>query len=286
VAGSCIHYRISNHGSLSSGKWTRQLTESALVQLVMSIGDASFARRAVDFVNTAVVADHISLFMLDHEFVPHCLDAASLNDPQIALLAGRLYERSLFYRHDPNTQRISSGPAQDVMIFRQRAADILDADYRDRVYRRFNLLERISLIHAVNGRWFVFNVYRDVRSGACQPRELHWLSDKAALLVACTAKHAALVNVGLNKDPTGHSNAYLEKLLSSIESRLTHRERQVCSLALKGRTVEEIAAALEVQPSTVATLRRRAYSKLGITKLNGLFALCIAKISRQSEQDQ
>jgi DNA-binding CsgD family transcriptional regulator len=251
----------------------------------MALGEPGFAKRAVDFVNTGVVADHVSLFMLDHELVPHFLDAASLNDPQIASLAGRLYERSLFYRHDPNTQHVSGGPTEDVMMFRQRASDILDANYRDRVYRRFNLLERISLIHAVNGRWYVFNVYRDVRSGACQPRDLDWLSGHAALLVACTAKHAALVNVGLHKDRAAHSNTYLENLLASIEPRLTHRERQVCSLALKGRTVEEIAEGLKVQPSTVATLRRRAYAKLGITKLNGLFALCIAKISRQSEQD-
>jgi DNA-binding CsgD family transcriptional regulator len=86
----------------------------------------------------------------------------------------------------------------------------------------------------------------------------------------------------LHKNPAAHSNTYLENLLASIEPRLTHRERQVCSLALKGRTVEEIAEALKIQPSTVATLRRRAYSKLKITKLNGLFALCIARLDSPS----
>lgn len=259
------------------------MTESALVRLVMAVGDKNFARRAVEFVNTGMLADHVSMFMLDDELVPRFLDGASLNDSRTAQLAGRLYERSLFYRHDPNSERVSKGPTEDIMIFRQRASDILDAGYRDRLYRHFNLLERVSLIRAVNGRWYVFNVYRDVRSGACQPRDFAWLSDKAASLLACTAKHSALVNGGLDQDRGVGSNTYLEKLLLSIQPRLTHRERQVCSLALKGQTVEEIAEGLQVQRSTIATLRRRAYSKLGITKLNGLFALCMAKISRQTE---
>jgi len=259
-----------------------ELSDLPLIRFVMAMGEPTFAQRALEFVNTKLVADHISLFTLDSALVPHFLDAASRVNSGTALLAGRLYERLKLYRHDSNARLINACSGdEDVVIYRQSAGDIRDPIYRDRLYRHFNLLERVSLIRAVNGEWFVFNVYRDMQSGAFGPRDLDVIADVAALLVTCAAKHVALTNNGINKDRGSQSSPYLETLLLSIEPRLTHRERQVCSLALKGQTIDRISATLGIQQSTVATLRRRAYSKLGITKLNGLFALCIDKISRQ-----
>jgi DNA-binding CsgD family transcriptional regulator len=201
-----------------------------------------------------------------------------------ALVAVRVYERSIFYHHDPNGQRISHRSGEDdVMLFRQNAADIRDPAYRDRLYRHFNLSERISLVRSVNGRWFTFNVYRDVGSGPFDARDIDVLSGLAALLVTSTAKHVALTTKLQVKSAPAQSRAFLESLLGSIEPRLTPRERHVCSLALMGHSIDAIAAILSIRQSTVATLRRRAYSKLGITKLNGLFALCIAKISTQND---
>jgi DNA-binding CsgD family transcriptional regulator len=252
-----------------------------LVQLITAIGEPHFAQRTIEFVNNRLMVDHISFFLLDRELVPHFLGGASRNDSQTALLAGRLYERAMFHRYDPNPRQIRTRSAdEDVMIFRQRAADIRDPEYRDRLYRRFNLLERISLIRAVSGRWFVISVYRNVQSGSFEPRDINLLREMGALLVACTAKHASLAAGELAAEPASRSRDYLESLLKSIEPRLTRREQQVCSLALTGETVGGIAASLGIQQSTVATLRRRAYAKLGITRLNGLFGLCISRIAR------
>ena len=259
------------------------MSDLPLIRFVMAIGEPEFAQSAVAYLNTLLVVDHVSFFSLDHELTPHFLDAASKADAPTARLAAQLYERSLFYRHDPATQRIGGRSGdEDVMMFRQIASDIRDPTYRDRLYRHFNLLERISLVRAVNGRWFTFNVYRDVASGPFDARDVDVLSELAALLVTCTAKHVALSGkADAGSEP--ESRTYLESLLESIESRLTRRERQVCALALLGSTVDGIAATLGIQQSTVATLRRRAYHKLDITKLNGLFALCIARISRQND---
>jgi DNA-binding CsgD family transcriptional regulator len=257
-----------------------RVTGSPLVDFVMAIGEPQFAQCAMGFVNTQCAVDHISLFILDDEFVPHFLDAASRPGSATALLAGRLYERAMFYRHDTTVRHIGKASNDsDPLMFRQRAADIRDPGYRDRLYRHFGLLERISLVQAVAGRWFAFNVYRDVRSGEFGPSDTASLSNMAALLVTCAAKHTALTTA-LDDDAILPQCTFLETLLGSIEIRLTPRERQVCSLALMGQSVDGIAAALGIRKSTVATLRRRAYFKLGITKLNGLFALCIAKLAR------
>lgn len=258
------------------------LSDLPLIRMVMEIGGPAFAQSALDFLNSRLSADHLSYFALDHEFMPHFLDAASKAGSATALEAGRLYERSMFYLQDPNAARISGHTGdEDVMLFRQNARDIRDAGYRDRLYRHFNLLERISLVRAIAGRWFTLNVYRDVASGPFDAHDAEVLSMLGPLLIACTAKQIALTSKSPGPEPAPESRNYLEGLLGSIEPRLTHRERQVCALALMGRTVEAIGGALQIQQSTVATLRRRAYAKLGITKLNGLFSLCIARISGQ-----
>lgn len=256
------------------------MSDSSLIDFVISIGEPVFASKALDYVRRQVAVDHVSLFVLDHEFVPHFLGAASRAAEQTALLAGRIYERAMFYRHDPNSQHISQSPVGELMIFRQRASDIRDAQYRDRLYRRFGLLERISVIRAVHGRWFVFNLYRNVASGPFTDADLDDLVKLGPLLVTCAAKHASLAAPQLLDDPAAKSRAYLESVLKSMEPRLTKRELEVCALALADKTVAEIAKLLGVGQSTVATLRRRAYAKLGITRLSGLFALCISRISR------
>jgi DNA-binding CsgD family transcriptional regulator len=260
------------------------LSDLPLIRMVMAIGGPAFAQSAVDFLNSLLNVDHLSYFVLDHEFMPRFLDAASKAGSGTALQAGRLYERSMFYLQDPNAARISGHSGdEDVMLFRQNASDIRDPGYRDRLYRHFNLLERLSLVRAVEGRWFTFNVYRNVPSGPFGPHDAAVLIAQGPLLIACTAKHVGLTAKSADAAPQPQSRRYLEDLLGTIEGRLTVRERQVCALALIGHTVEGIGTLLHVRQSTVATLRRRAYAKLGITKLNGLFSLCIAAISCQKD---
>jgi DNA-binding CsgD family transcriptional regulator len=46
---------------------------------------------------------------------------------------------------------------------------------------------------------------------------------------------------------------------------LSEREREVCARLAIGMTQDGVAADLGVAPSTVATLRQRAYAKLGLS---------------------
>ena len=60
-----------------------------------------------------------------------------------------------------------------------------------------------------------------------------------------------------------------------------YRERAVCARALAGLTVAGIASDLGVKAPTIATLRQRAYAKLGISSLSQLFARCIEQLARR-----
>lgn len=55
---------------------------------------------------------------------------------------------------------------------------------------------------------------------------------------------------------------------------LSDRERAVCLGMLEGKKAEQIAADLQVAPSSIITYRRRAYAKLGINSRGSLFAIC------------
>ena len=65
----------------------------------------------------------------------------------------------------------------------------------------------------------------------------------------------------------------LKHRVESIERGLSERELEVCARALYGQSIEGTALELGIGRTSVATYRRRAYVKLGISCHNELFAL-------------
>jgi DNA-binding CsgD family transcriptional regulator len=255
------------------------LNDDSLIDLVFSVGEAGFAARALSFINGHLPADHLSLLEFDAALVPHLTSAASRTARKTAMLAGRVYERAMFHRFDPNSQRVRAGAGEDdVALFTLAASDIRDARYRSAIYSRFGLIERASLIRRVRGRWLQLNIYRDRASGRFERSDLSKLTEIAPLLIACAGKHLAMTSKGSAQPRRSAAVATFESMLKSLEPKLTARERLVCAHALAGVTVAGIAVTLGVKESTVATLRRRAYAKLGISSLNSLFAMCVAHL--------
>ena len=261
------------------------MKDESLIELVASVGEAGWPAQALAFVNSHLLADHLSLLVFDTALVPRLAGAASRASGKTALLAGRVYERAMFYRFDPNSERVRTGSAEkDVMLFTLAASDIRDVRYRSAIYGRFGLVERASLIRCVRGRWLLLNVYRDKASGRFESAALARLSELAPVLVACAGKHLAMTTKLAARRDRSSAIASFESMLQSLDVGLTPRERQVCAHALAGVTVAGIAVTLGVKDSTIATLRRRAYAKLGISSLNSLFALCVAHLTGQRSE--
>jgi DNA-binding CsgD family transcriptional regulator len=253
--------------------------DDSLIDLIGSLGSASFAPRALDYLNAQFRADHLSLLVFDRDLVPHLAAAASRSGSGTALRAAKVYERGSFHRFDPGLQYLRRGWADsETVLFRLDPADLRDSRYRSGIYGRFGIVERVSLIRRVLGRWLLLNVYRDRASGKFDDAALSCLAASAALLVACAGKHVALAEAGTRLRPG--TAASFDALLRSFSTRLTERERQVCAHALAGLTVAGIASTLGVKESTVSTLRRRAYAKLGVSSLSSLFALCLSSAFR------
>lgn len=253
------------------------MNDQSLIDLIASLGEEDFLAQTLAFINSRLVADHLSLFEFDPALVPRLVGAASRTSAKTAILAGRIYERAMFYRFDPSSERVRTGEGTDhVVLLTLSESEIRDRSYRSSIYGRFGIIERVSLIRRVQGRWLLLNVYRDRGSGTFEPSALTTLADLAALLMACSGKHIAMTSKRAARSGGMDAVASFESMLQSLNAGLTRRELEVCAHALAGITVAGIAATLGVKDSTVATLRRRAYSKLGVGSLSALFARCVA----------
>lgn len=69
--------------------------------------------------------------------------------------------------------------------------------------------------------------------------------------------------------------AKLRSALLMDASHLTMREAEVCAYIVMGYTVFAISLLLGISPNTVATHRKRAYSKLGLSSQTELFNVCL-----------
>ena len=257
---------------------------AALGKAILSLGEPDFAHALLSAMEPFVPVDHLAVVVFDNEFAAHLSGAGSRQPGNVALEAGRLYERDRFYRHDPGARPLGSANAASggPVLSRLRASDIKDPKYRREIYDRFRLLERLSLMDQVRDRWLMLNLYRSRGSEPFREDHIASIRRIASLLMSLAGKHAALVAPAPAPARRGRlaSIRYLEELLAGIEERLTPRERAVCARALAGQTVHGVASELGIKPPTVATLRRRAYSKLNISSLNELFARCMEQLAR------
>lgn len=255
--------------------------EGALLgEAILSLGEPDFAQVLIRAMEPFVAADHVSIVAFDAAFVAHLVTAGSRQPGNVALKAGRLYERERFYRHDPGAKQLRAGEDGAPVLSRLRAQDITDPQYRREIYDRFRLLERLSLIDRVREQWLMVNLYRSRASEPFRERDITRIRASARLLLSIAGKHIALVSPAAPGRGRAEATRYLDNLLAGIEPGLTPRERAVCARALSGQTVHGIASELDVRPPTVATLRRRAYAKLNISSLNELFARCIEQLAR------
>lgn len=177
-----------------------------------------------------------------------------------------LYRRH-FYGWDamtPLAMRLE-GEAQaeaPLIALRLRSLDVPCAQWREAIYDRSRLCDRLTLLYAPAARAvYAINLYRSVASGAFGAGEIERGLDVAPLL---RRVHRNALGSEAQHRSTSERLSHAEQSLTVRAPRLSPRERQVCARIAVGLTVDGIGADLGVAPSTVVTLRKRAYAKLGV----------------------
>lgn len=233
---------------------------AALLDVALSPSSADALLRAVQAV---VPVDYLSLVRI-HGDRPELVEGSASRPQERAVVAQcfGIYRRH-YYRRDailPLAHQLTGRPGREGVALHCRADQLPDAGWRADIYERERLTDRFTLMHApAPGQVQVIHLYRDERQGRFLPQEVERLLGLAPLL---RQAHAAAWRAGAALADRVSRTAEGERRLQRLAPALSPRERAVCARIALGLSAEGIAVDLDVAPSTVITLRKRAYQKL------------------------
>lgn len=172
--------------------------------------------------------------------------------------------RSSYFKRDPvirllNQMQTNDQRCDSVSALHMSREDIPDMAWKRDIYERENLTDRLSFLFSPKPEGLLaVNLYRNAQRGSFTPAELEMLLPVAPLIAqvyrSCLESH---------KVSNGAKTIWqLEEILQVRAHALSTRERAVCARVATGMSVDGIAVDLDVSPSTVMTLRKRAYAKL------------------------
>ena len=252
---------------------------TALARVIDRMGEEGFGSAMLDWLAPVLRPTHATAFRFDAGLQARVVLTASIGASGIALESARVYSGSGLYRHDQlieAVRRKSEAGDDGPVILRLRREDIDNPAYGEQLWDRFGLLERVSALSPLEGHWSAINLYRDRTAGRFQASDIRRFASLAPLMLALLRRHLAALHPSAQSDAAGRIGPEAAAaLLMRLPVRLSAREREVCALTLAGHTREGIGLGLGIAPSSVATLRRRAYRKLQIHGTGELFALCL-----------
>jgi DNA-binding CsgD family transcriptional regulator len=237
-----------------------QQAVEAISGMIACIGSSGFAHEAIAQINRWLPVSWWSVFRL-YDDAPPVMPASGSYQAEDHTAESWQEYRSSLYRQDETfvaAREQVQGPAQ--MLVHWHAREIPHA-HRERIYTRFGLRERLSLVcrSDADASMLAVNLYRHEDLPAFSDQEIDLVGSAAGMLLSCVRRHLELSG----------PQSYPDLVLGG----LTKREREVCDRMLKGWTYDGIAVDLGVSAGTVKTYRDRAFDRLGIHHRNELFAL-------------
>lgn len=234
---------------------------AALLEAAASPCSADAMLRAVQ---TVVPIDYLSLVDIRRD-LPELVEGSASRPQERSVVAQcfAIYRRH-YYRRDailPLAAQLLSRPASTGLTLHCRADELPDSGWRADIYERERLTDRFTLMHTpAPGVVQAIHLYRDERQGRFCAHEIDRLVGFAPLL---RQAHAAAWRAGAATADRDRRIAEGERRLLRLAPNLSPRERAVCARIAQGMSADGVAADLDVAPSTVLTLRKRAYQKLG-----------------------
>lgn len=242
------------------------------VELTSLMGGDRFASSLLDCLGRWVQSQHFCVLRMDQRQPKMLLAGTRHRDPNLVWRCWHAYARQ-FHSHDElYSQMLRTQRARGTLVGHLLAEDIQFAPYRQDVYLRNGMTERLSsLSWDERGEPVLFNLYRHREAGYFSDREIGAFEQLTPALIQLTRGHLALSPAM----PIERNEARSRLLRQSPD--LTEKELEVCELLLRGMTHAGIAAQLGVKETTVKTYRNRAFTRLGINFRSQLFALMQGK---------
>lgn len=260
-----------------------------LGDLVAVIGSRDFSSRFYSLFSTLLVVEDCTVFSFPASDQPRSLIVESNCEEELAV-AKRLAEDYVAggFLQDPNVR--GATPRDGIQIYVMDASAIQDPSYREHFYEEPQVSHELVVLGNVLDTLYYVSFYRKTLECEFTAREVGIASALAGFMIKALHRHAELVrSAGEDEfkfvqsgDVASQHRAkvldHLRKVLISGPHKLSNREAEICACIVLGYSTEAISLNCAISVNTVATHRKRAYSKLGISSQNELFMRYFSKV--------
>ena len=255
---------------------------ASLASVVGSIGSDVFGLQLIDFLNLLCGAEHFSVFRWQKQ-APSEILAISRDGSDTAHRQFSLYVAGDYWRGDVSMREaISLAEQSGLSLRRVDVSNMPVSDFRNRLYGRTHIRERILLCGELQDSLIGISILRPEANGLSSDDELADLNAMSSPLIALIGKHVGFVERRSDFLTALTSLNVIETTLSRAHPHLPNRESQVCARILMAITVAGIAIDLGIGEETVMTYRKRAYERLNIASQRELLVWYIGEWSRTS----
>lgn len=255
----------------------------SIAGVLRALGTDGFEAKLIAFLSEVVPVDNCAVFTYsDKGEAGHLFTHGRMPEQEAEKLARQYVDR--FHEEDPNYIAMQNMGDQDYYGFGQLSlkADY-DPAYNNQFFSRSGLIDKASAVGKIEDGKVYCNFYRMDNSSVYSPEERQVLEDIMPLATALAGAHYDLSRAkGSLFADNGSENIVKKSIVHNVISKdappfdvLTKREREVCERILLGYTTIGMGLDLSIAPTSVATYRKRAYAKLGISSQNELFSLCL-----------
>lgn len=269
--GHCMGY-----WPLRSVPATHRLEVGRLAAMLARVGEVragSIAAELLQAISDEVPVAQCTIFAYDGTDAPRIVSyadrARTLELPEISQSYAARFHPLDGNRAVMAAEERVRAPAR-ILVHRQASADIAHTDYRRVCYEQPQIAERVALLTLFDGwRWLSVNFYRGREHGNFSAREIECIEALAPLLMQMVRLHYG-AHLAANELPD-----MLAARLGRRHPGLSRREHVLLRHMLGGLAVDEIAAAMGVQPSSAQTYVKRIYRKLGVSGQRELTGLAL-----------
>jgi DNA-binding CsgD family transcriptional regulator len=261
-----------------------------VASLVSTIGTDQFGAAILDLVDMRSEISHCACFEQTLDAPPRCITVAGRGE------SGAEFARSLTagyiedgYRHDPILRSLQRIGLQGVDLRFFDARDLPEDDFVAAYYREPELSHEVVCSHRMGDKLVWLSLYKRAGAPVFDDRERRALHHVSRLLMSSVNKQAQLTlrepadpERGEPAVPVRAWGETRADMLKSVRSALllnpgalTVREADICAHIVLGYATLAISLSLGISVNTVATHRKRAYAKLGVSSQTELFNVCL-----------
>lgn len=265
-------------------------SSDALAAAIAAIGTDRFGPSFFELARRQIGADQCTAFAAAGGRDAAILVAEGASSATAAMVKRLSIEYATgAYHRDPVLKLSEARRAAPHCIVRMDPDTIDDPGYRDRFYSYPGIRHELALVTRSGEQLLCVSFYRAAGQRSFSDAEHREVEALAPITLSLLRRHFELCGSDLfpqqaaAPSPADRQAAVLDKVRDAMLAdcaRLTPREAEVCARILLGYTVLGTSMLLEISVNTVATHRKRAYSKLSISSQNELFARYFSTVER------